>query len=228
MRMQRIRTALTLAAAVALVACGAAPTPAAQSTATPAPVVTASPTVAPTVAAATNSPKAAGFVSTVLLERKRNLGASAPSYIRIAPATATDGDAIQAKIASGEMFVGSFRAVTTRTDATGQGLYESSDLPPLAAGMYTEGLREVVIQPDGRSAAHKHAGFEVVLVLDGTVLVRTGLAAPLTVKKGQGFTYSVANSPIQLFNVGGTVARTLVYSLTAEGLPFSTEIETSP
>jgi hypothetical protein len=176
----------------------------------------------------TLSPTAEGFASTVLLERKRNLGGSYPAYIRVTSVGAADADAIQAKVASGEAFAASYRAVSTRTDAMGQGLYESSDLPPLSAGIYTEGLREVVIQPQGRSAAHKHAGFEVVFVLEGTVLVRSALTAPFTVQKGQGFTYSVSNSPIQIFNVGGTVARNLVYSLTAEGLPFSTNLDQSP
>ena len=218
MRMRRLSGVLSLTTAAALAACGA--TPAASPTATPTP--------SRTIPAVTLSPDAVGFVSTVLIERKRNLGASAAAYVRIAPPSASDSDAIQAKLSDGSSIAASYRAATLRTDGSNKGLYESSDLPPLAAGIYVEGLREIAIQPAGRSAAHKHAGFEIVLVLDGTLLVRTQLAAPAIVEKGQGFTYSVSNSPIQLFNIGGTVARTLVYSITADGLPFSTNLDQSP
>lgn len=228
MRIQRIANVLSLIAAVALVACGVTATPAASPTPTPTLASTTAPTIAPTTPPVTLLPTPEGFVSTVLLERKRNLGASYPAYVRITSVGGSDPDAIQAKVASGASFAASYRAVTTRTDAAGQGLYESTDLSPLPSGIYTEGLREVVIQPQGRSAAHKHAGFEVVFVLEGTVLVRTALTAPFTVGQGQGFTYSVSNSPIQIFNVGSTPARNLVYSLTAEGLPFSTNLDQSP
>ena len=86
---------------------------------------------------------------------------------------------------------------------------------------------EVKVQQAGQSAAHKHSGFGAVLVLEGTIQIRTASSAPMTLQKGQGFSI-VPNVPIQLFNVGTTMARTLVYSLTVDGLPFSTELDTSP
>ena len=228
MRPRTAANVLSLLAATALAACGPAATGGANPSPSGASAATTPPTVAPTAAATPYPPKAEGFATTVLLERKRNIGASFLGYVRVMAGGMADADAIQAKVASGESFAASYRAVSTRTDAGGQGLYESTDLAPLSAGIYTEGLREAVIQPGGRSAAHKHAGYEVVLVLEGTVLVRSALAAPFTVTKGQGFTYSVSNSPIQIINVGGTVARNLVYSLTAEGLPFPQEIDQAP
>ena len=227
MRMRQMSNVLSLLAAAALAACSPAATGGASPSPTQASATTAA-TAAPTVAATPYPPKAEGFATKVLLERKRNIGASFAGYVRVMSAAAADADAIQAKVSSGESIAASYGAISGRTDAGSQGLYDSTDLPPLAAGNYTEGLREAVIQPGGRSAAHKHAGYEVVLVLEGTVLVRSALAAPFTVTKGQGFTYSVSNSPIQIINVGGTVARNLVYSLTAEGLPFSTEIDQAP
>lgn len=228
MRVQLISTALTLAATATLVACGVSAAPAATPVVSPVSLPSPAPSAGPTAAAATFSPKAAGFVSTVLVERKRNLVASVPSYIRVVAAADTEGDPIRAKISESEAFAVSYLAVTTRKDALGVALYESSDLPPLAAGNYTEGLRQIVVQPEGRSAAHKHSsGFEAVLVLEGTVMIRTALAAPQTLRKGQGFSIR-PNTPIQLFNVGGTVARTLVYSINIEGLPFSTELDESP
>lgn len=230
MRTQRISTLLTMIATATLVACGAAAAPAASSAATSTPALTSAPTATATAtlnpAALVNSPKAAGFVSTVLIERKRALVGGAPSYIRIASGDA-GADVLQTKISDSESFTASYRAATSRTDGSAKAAYESADLPPLAAGTYTEGLRQVVVQPDGHSAAHKHAGFEAVLVLEGTVMVRAASTAPVTLQKGQGFSI-LPNTPIQLFNIGTTVARTLVYSITADGLPFSTELDASP
>jgi uncharacterized RmlC-like cupin family protein len=88
-------------------------------------------------------------------------------------------------------------------------------------------LTLVTVQPGGRSAAHMHAGIEGVLVLDGVVLVRTAGHAPADLVKGQGF-YILPGTPIQLINVGTTVARTLVYSISPEGAPFSTPLDTAP
>lgn len=227
MRMQGISTVVSLAAAAALVACGATATPAASPIATPLPVPTTAPTPAPTVAATPYPPKAAGFASTVLIERKRNIGASAAWYVRIAPVGASDAGAVTATVSEAEAYGASYRTAAERNRAPLGTFYESPDQPPLAVGIYTEGLRLVVVQPEGRSAAHKHAGVEVVVVLDGTVLIRTS-AAPVTLQRGQVFLWNQPGAPIQLINIGGTVARTLVYSITTEGLPFSTELDASP
>ncbi|TMG34360.1 MAG: cupin domain-containing protein [Chloroflexi bacterium] len=105
--------------------------------------------------------------------------------------------------------------------------YATPDIPPLAAGRYTESLRFVVIQTGGRSAAHLHSGVEAVLVLEGRVLVRSGLFAPTFFAAGEGF-YMLPKIPVQVVNVGNAAARTLVYSITPEGAPFSIELEQSP
>lgn len=223
MRTQRILNVLILVGAAALAGCGAAATPGP----TPTPVQTSAPSATPSAAATTYSPKAAGFASTVLIERKRNIATSAPAYVRIAPVGANDATAITAALSDAEAYAASYRAVAERSAAPLGTIYESPDLPPLAAGVYTEGFRLIVVQPDGRSAAHKHSGIEVVVVLDGSVLIRTAAAPPTTLQRGQGF-FILPNAPIQLINTGGKVARTLVYSITAEGLPFSTELDVAP
>lgn len=224
MKTQRY-SVLSVVVAVSLAACSAAPAASAPTAAaTSTPIATATPTAAPTVAL---SPKAVGFTSAVLIERKRAVAADMPGYIRIAAGAAGDAAAITTTLPEGESFAATYRAASARKDATGPALYESADFPAIPAGSYTEGFRQVKVQPAGQSAAHKHSGFEAVLVLEGTIQIRTASSAPLTLQKGQGFSI-LPNVPIQLFNVGTTMARTLVYSLTADGLPFSTELDTSP
>ena len=72
-----------------------------------------------------------------------------------------------------------------------------------------------------------HSGIEGVLVLEGNVLVRSAGHGPANLTKGQGF-YILPNTPIQLINVGNTIARTLVYSISPDGAPFSTPLDTAP
>ena len=72
-----------------------------------------------------------------------------------------------------------------------------------------------------------HSGIEGVLVLEGRVLVRSGGNAPTFLAPGQGF-YILPKVPVQLINTGDGVARTLVYSISPEGAPFSTELAQSP
>ena len=228
MNIQRIPSALSLIAAAGLVACSAAPAASAPSAvATTAPTATAAPTASPTAVPVALSPKAAGFASTVLIERKRSVPADMPGYVRIAASAAGDAAAITTTLPEGESFAATYRAASARKDAAGPALYESADFPAVPAGSYTEGLRQIKVQPAGQSAAHKHPGFETVLVLEGTIQIRTASSGPQTLQKGQGFSI-LHNVPIQLFNVGTTMARTLVSSLTADGLPFSTELDTSP
>jgi uncharacterized RmlC-like cupin family protein len=94
-------------------------------------------------------------------------------------------------------------------------------------GRYSESLRLVVVQPGGRSAAHLHSGIEGVLVLEARVLVRSGGTAPTFLAQGQGF-YVLPKVPVQLINAGPMMARTLVYSISPEGAPFSTEVDQAP
>ena len=59
------------------------------------------------------------------------------------------------------------------------------------------------------------------------MLVRSGLFAPAFVAAGEGF-YMLPKIPVQVINVGNAAARTLVYSITPEGAPFSIELDQSP
>ena len=209
--------------AVVLVTCGGA-APRAASSATP----PASPSIATATATPipTYAPKAEGFSSKVLIEKPRTLAASAPGYIWIVAGAEINGT-VSAVISERETFTASYQASTDRLLDGARVAYATADLSPLAAGRYTEGLRLVVVQPGGRSAAHMHSGIEGVLVLDGRVLVRSGGNAPIFLDPGQGF-YILPKVPVQLINVGEAVARTLVYSISPEGAPFSTELDQAP
>jgi quercetin dioxygenase-like cupin family protein len=212
--------------ALVLVTCGGAP-PRVASSATP----PASPSASVAAAATpipTYAPSAEGFNSKLLVEKPRNLSMSAAGYAWIAPGATTDGGGVSAVISDKESFTASYQVPTDRRATDAYKLaYGTPDLPPLAAGGYTESLRLVVVQPGGRSAAHMHAGIEVVLVLEGRVLVRSGLFAPTFFATGEGF-YILPKIPVQLINAGNAAARTLVYSITPEGAPFSTELPQSP
>ena len=215
-----------LALALILVMCGGAPQ-AATPSATPSSVPSPS---AATVASAIPSypPKAEGFSSKVLIEQPRTVSTSAPGYVSIATGAATDGTGVSAVVSERENYTASYKAAADRpATKAAPVVYVTPDLPPLPAGRYTEGLRLVVVQPGGRSAAHVHSGFEGVLVLEGRVLVRSGGNAPMFLDLGQGF-YILPKVPVQLINAGSSLARTLVYSISPEGATFSTELEQSP
>lgn len=212
--------------AALLVNCGGAALPAA-SPATP----TAAPSATVAVVATpvpTYAPTAEGFSSKVLVEKPRNLAASAMGFVWIASGPATDASTVTAVVSDSETFTGAYQASTDRTAiAAAKAPYVTPDLPPLAAGRYTESLRLVVVQPGGRSAAHMHSGIEGVLVVEGRVLVRSAANAPVFLTPGQGF-YILPKTPVQLINAGTTVARTVVYSISPEGAPFSTELDQAP
>ena len=204
-----------------VVTCGGAPTggaPSGTPSASPSTSVAALATPMPTYA-----PTAEGFASKVLIEKPRTLPASTPGYIWIGTGAATNGSGVSAAVSERESFTASYQADRPSTDVA----YATPELPLLAAGRYTEGLRLVVVQPAGRSAAHMHSGIEGVLVLEGRVLVRSGGNAPTFLAPGQGF-YILPKVPVQLINTGDGVARTLVYSISPEGAPFSTELAQSP
>jgi hypothetical protein len=211
--------------ALLLASCGGA-SPAASSPmpATPSP----SPTVAAVASAsATYAPKAEGFASSKLVEVKRQLAVSALGTIWIV-AGASSGVGVSATVSEKEAFTASYQVPVDRQAAELlHAIYATPDLPPLPAGLYGESLTLVTVQPRGRSAAHMHSGIEGVLVLEGNVLVRSAGHAPANLTKGQGF-YILPNTPIQLINIGDTVARTLVYSISPDGAPFSTPLDTAP
>jgi uncharacterized RmlC-like cupin family protein len=225
---ETMRHIAPIALALLLAACGAAP---ASSVSAPTAAPSATPSLAPTASPtpiASYSPKAEGFASKVLVEQKRNLATSAVGLIWIVPGTSSDGSGVSATISEKESFTGSYQLPIDRQTADAKrALYATPDLPPLPAGTYGESLRLVTLQPVGRSSAHMHSGIEGVLVLEGKVLVRSGGNAPAYLAAGQGF-YILPKIPVQLINVGDTVARTLVYSISPDGQPFSTELDRAP
>ena len=105
--------------------------------------------------------------------------------------------------------------------------FATADLAALPAGAYTLGLRMVTIQPNGRTAAHKHGGLETLLVLDGSVEVRVQGAAMKTLQKGEG-TSIAADTVLQISNKGTAPAKFLAFFVTADGKPFSTDVDASP
>jgi len=106
-------------------------------------------------------------------------------------------------------------------------VFATADLAPLADGPYSYGLRSVTVQPNGRTAAHKHGGRETIFMLDGSVELHV-LGAPVrTLKKGEGVTIE-ADTPLQAFNKGTTPAKFLAFFATADGKAFSTDVDTSP
>ena len=125
----------------------------------------------------------------------------------------------------------SIRPNTARTaPATFPGqkeVFATADLAPLADGAYSLGLRSVTVQPNGRTAAHKHGGRETILALDGSIELHV-LGAPVrTLKKGEGVTIE-ADTPVQMFNKGTTPAKFLAFFVTADGKAFSTDVDASP
>lgn len=125
----------------------------------------------------------------------------------------------------------SIRPNTARTaPATFPGqkeVFASADLAPLADGAYSLGLRSVTVQPNGRTAAHKHGGRETIVVLDGSIELRAQGAAARTLKKGEGVSLE-ADTPLQVFNRGTTPAKFLAFFVTADGKAFSTDLDASP
>jgi quercetin dioxygenase-like cupin family protein len=125
----------------------------------------------------------------------------------------------------------SIRPNTARTAAAtfpGQKeAFATADLAALPAGPYSLGLRLVTIQPNGRTAAHKHGGLESILVLDGSVEVRVQGAAMKMLQKNEGM-FIAADTPLQVSNKGAAAAKFLAFFVTADGKPFSTDVETSP
>lgn len=105
--------------------------------------------------------------------------------------------------------------------------FATADLAALPAGAYSLGLRAVTVQPNGRTAAHKHGGLETIVVLDGSVEVRVQGAAAKTLKKGEGMTIE-ADTALQAWNKGTVPAKFLAFFVTADGKTFSTDVETSP
>ena len=153
-------------------------------------------------------PAEAAFVGADAVHTHNNLGATANLwyYISIRPNAARTAAAI---------FPGQ------------KEFFAGPDLASLPDGAYSLGLRRVTIQPNGRTAAHKHAGLETIAVLEGTVELHIQGTAIRTLKAGEGASIS-ADTPLQVWNKGTTPAKFLAFFVTAEGTTFSTDVETAP
>jgi hypothetical protein len=215
-----------IAFALVLAACGGAPP---RSASSPTPPASPSATVAAVATPnATYSPKAEGFASKVLVEKPRSLGTSGPGLIWIVAGASRGEGGVSAAVSDKESFTASYQAPIDRQESEPlRAAYVTPDLPPLPAGLYGESLRLVTVQFGGRSSAHMHSGIESVLVLEGRVLLRSGGNPPALLAPGQGF-YILPKVPVQLINIGDGIARTLVYSISPDGAPFSTELEQAP
>jgi quercetin dioxygenase-like cupin family protein len=117
--------------------------------------------------------------------------------------------------------------VTTPSNVTAQPVYSTPDLPTFAFGAYSETLRMAILQPGGRSPAHKHSGLEVILVLAGTLTLHSLGQLPETLAAGQG-AYVLPNTPLQVLNTGGTVGKYLAFLAWPAGQPFQTNVDQAP
>lgn len=106
-------------------------------------------------------------------------------------------------------------------------LYETPDLPALAAGSYNQRIDLITLERGGRTPAHQHGGVEALIVLDGTVQVRAAGQQPATVTKGKG-AYVLPNTVMQVTNTGDGTARYLNFFVTLDGATFMTPVTTVP
>ena len=106
-------------------------------------------------------------------------------------------------------------------------VYGTPALPAFGPGTYAETLRLTTIAPGGRTQAHLHGGVEVITVLTGAARIRMAGATPVSLKTGQG-TRILPGTPLQVFNDGNQDAVLLVFLITLDGLPFQTNLNTSP
>ena len=108
-----------------------------------------------------------------------------------------------------------------------QEVFATPALAPLPDGAYTESLFFIALQPNGRTAAHKHGGLETILVLDGSVEVHVQGALTRTLGKGEG-TFIPADMPMQIWNKSAATAKVLAFFVTADEKAFQTNVDTSP
>jgi quercetin dioxygenase-like cupin family protein len=100
-------------------------------------------------------------------------------------------------------------------------IYESPDLDPatMPPGPRIETLRLVTLQPNGRSAAHRFSGLELLFVLEGTIRLDVAGQPPTELSAGQG-QYLPPGTDEQEFNAGAGVAGYLAFIVTPVQAPF--------
>jgi quercetin dioxygenase-like cupin family protein len=100
-------------------------------------------------------------------------------------------------------------------------IYESPDLDPstMPPGPRIETLRLVTLQPNGRSAAHRFSGLELLFVLEGTIRLDVAGQPPTELSAGQG-QYLPPGTDEQELNAGAGVAGYLAFIVTPVQAPF--------
>jgi quercetin dioxygenase-like cupin family protein len=104
-------------------------------------------------------------------------------------------------------------------------VYESPDLDPstMPPGPRIETLRLVTLQANGRSPAHRFSGFELLFVLNGTILLNVAGQPPTKLSAGQA-QYLPPDTDEQELNAGTGLASYLAFIVTPVQAPFETGV----
>jgi quercetin dioxygenase-like cupin family protein len=100
-------------------------------------------------------------------------------------------------------------------------IYESPDLDAstMPPGPRIETLRLVTLQPNGRGAAHRFSGLELLFMLEGTIRIDVAGQQPTKLSAGQA-QYLPPGTNEQEFNASAGVARYLAFIVTPAQAPF--------
>jgi quercetin dioxygenase-like cupin family protein len=106
--------------------------------------------------------------------------------------------------------------------------YESMDISSstLPSGSYRETLRRVTIQTEGRSAARRFGGLEVVFVLKGTLALKVAGNSPVQLNAGEG-QYVAPGTVTQELAAGSSEVVYLAFFVTPP-VPFETDVTSAP
>lgn len=178
----------------------------------------------------------AGFVYAVKGLHRLTIGSDAAKDIKPGEAGFVGADLVHShtnpETSPSQWYFVSIRQTSARAAAPlfpdQKTLYATADLPPtLPQGAYAELLTLVTLQSGGRTAAHKHGGLEVVVVLEGAVQLRTATAPVQTLTAGQG-AFVLPNTALQATNNGTGVAKFLGFRVTKDGEVDTTPLDTAP
>ena len=105
--------------------------------------------------------------------------------------------------------------------STASVIYESPDLDPstMPPGPRIETLRLMTLQPNGRSAAHRFSGLELIFVLEGTIRLDVAGQPPAKLSAGQG-QYLPPGTAEQEHDAAAGAARYLAFIVTPVQAPF--------
>ena len=104
-------------------------------------------------------------------------------------------------------------------------IYESPDLDAstMPPGPRIETLRLVTLQPNGRGAAHRFSGLELLFMLEGTIRIDVAGQQPTKLSAGQG-QYLPPGTNEQEFTASAGVARYLAFIVTPAQAPFEIQL----